>query len=122
MAPGAQPSSRLKLPKARRLLHSRDFQEIRVKGQRLVKGCLIANWMPASGSFSRVGVISSKKVGNAVKRSRARRVMREVFRQHQQHFKTPTDLTLVARPSISEKQYTQVESDFLRIMREAGLI
>ena len=94
----------------------------RAEGTRLVCGCLIANVRPLpSGRASRLGVVTSKKIGGAVQRSRARRLLRESFRIHQHDFKQPVDLVLVARPSIAGKQFVQVESDFLRALRQARL-
>ncbi len=56
----------------------------RPAAERLVSGCLIANVLPRpAGLASRLGVVTSKKIGNAVVRSRARRLLRESFRLHQ---------------------------------------
>jgi|SRR6478609_5781503 len=106
-----------------RIKQGRDFLRVRQSGERLVKGCLIANWLklPAD-SPSRLGVVVSKKVGNAVVRSRAKRLLRESYRQHQNEFKQPLDLVLVARPSITEKDFAGVERDLITTLRQAGLL
>jgi ribonuclease P protein component len=106
-----------------RLQKAREFAEVREKGRRLVKGCLIANWMVLPDpSAPRLGVITSRKVGKAHFRSRARRLMREVFRLHQHDLQKPIVLVLVARPSIVGKTLPQVEQAYLSILREAGLL
>src|SRR5256885_15114745 len=86
-------------------------------------GCLIANWkaLPA-GSSSRVGVITSRKLGSAVARSRARRLLRETFRLHQHDLRQPMTLVLVARSSIVGKPRSEVERDFLWAMRRARML
>jgi ribonuclease P protein component len=66
--------------------------------------------------------VVSKKVGNAVVRSRAKRLLRESYRQHQHEFTQPLDLVLVARNSIKEKDFAGVERDVLSTLRQAGLI
>ncbi len=71
---------------------------------------------------SRLGVITSKRIGNAVQRSRARRLMRESFRIHQHEFLKPVDMVLVARRSINEKQQPDVERTFLKLAVVAGVI
>src|SRR5437899_2628104 len=95
---------RLRFGRAARIKQGRDFARMRQEGQRLVNGCLIANWrsLPAE-SRSRLGVITSRKVGGAVARSRARRLLREAYRLHQHELAKPLDLVLVARPSIAGK-------------------
>jgi len=88
----------------------------------MTNGCLIANWRLAKeGTASRLGVITSSRIGNAVVRGRARRLLRESFRLHQHDLKTPLDLVLIARNSILGKGLADVENDFLTILRKAGL-
>ncbi len=86
-------------------------------------GCLIANWnrLP-EGSAPRLGVVTSKKIGGAPARSRARRLLRESFRLHQHELARPVDLVLVARNSIAGKSFAAVEKDFLAALRRASLL
>ena len=114
---------RLRLTHAQRLKTGRDFGGVRAGGQRIIVGCLIANWLvlPAT-SVSRVGIVTSKKIGGAVDRARARRLLRETFRLHQYDFGRPVDLVLVARNSIAGKKMAEVERDFLEAMRRAKLL
>lgn len=115
------PSVRLRFPRTRRLTESRDFNRIKTQGRRLAHGALILNWMP-SATQSRLGLVTSKKIGHAVLRNRVRRFLRESFRLHQHELAMPVDLILVARPSIAQKRFSQVESDFLAGLRRAGLL
>ena len=119
----AAEASRLRFGRAMRIKQGRDFSRVRQEGQRLVFGCLIANWrkLPAEGS-SRLGVVTSGKIGNAVVRNRARRLLREAFRVHQHDLTQPIDLVLVARASITDKGFEGVEKDFLTTLRKAGLL
>ena len=114
---------RLKFGRAMRIKQGRDFSRVRLEGQRLVCGCLIANWrkLPSDGT-SRLGVVTSGKLGNAIIRNRARRLLREAFRVHQHDLRQPVDLVLVARASILGKGFAAVEKDFLTTLRKAGLL
>jgi ribonuclease P protein component len=96
---------------------------VRQQGQRLVLGCLIANWhaLP-EGATPRLGVVTSRKIGGAVVRSRARRLLRESFRQHQHELAQPVELVLVARPSIAGRAFAEVEKDFLMALNGANLL
>ncbi len=94
---------RLGLGRELRIKQSRDFARLR-------------------HSPSRLGVITSGKIGNAVVRSRSRRLLREVFRLHQHELAQPVDLVLVARQSLRTKDFGEVEKDFLTTLRKAGLL
>ena len=116
------PSSRLTFPRASRLKMRGEFARAKAQGRRLVCGCLIANVLPrAAGQSSRLGVVTSRKIGGAVVRSRARRLLREGFRLHQHGLTKPVDLVLIARPSIAGKKLAEVEIDLVRVLRQAGL-
>ena len=118
---GASPS--LGLPRQRRIKQGRDFARAKTQGKRVHSGCLIANWLTLpAGSPTRLGVITARKVGGAVARTRARRLLREAFRLHQLELTQPVDLVLVAQPSIAGKAFVDVERDFLGALRRARLL
>lgn len=114
---------RLRFGRAAHIKQGRDFARIRQQGERLACGCLVANWqrLPA-GAPSRLGVITSGRIGGAVVRSRARRLLRESFRRHQYQLAQPVDLVLVARGSIVGQDLAGVEKDFLTTLRRARLL
>ena len=116
------PSARLRLPRSSRIKSTGDFARTRAKGQRFTSGCLILNIAERPpGEQSRVGVITSRKIGGAVIRSRARRLLRETFRLHQHELARPVDLILVARNSIVGKKFADVERDFLKALAQSPI-
>lgn len=105
----------LRLSRDRRLSDARDFAVLREAGERRVCGCLIVNWRRrAKCGPSRVGLVVSRRVGGAVVRSRARRWMREAFRQQQGLLREPVDVVLVARPSLAGQSLATVVRDLRR--------
>ena len=117
----AEPPKRL--GRSARIEQSSAFVRIRQQGQRLALGCLIANWQKLpEGSKPRLGVVTSKKIGGAVQRNRARRLLRECFRQHQYELAQPVEIILVARNSIAGRTFGEVEKDYLTTLRRAGLL
>src|SRR5437868_6892948 len=102
----AQKPSRLRLSRSFRIKQGRDFARLRQEGERVTIGCLIANWRRLEpGNRSRLGVITSSRIGGAVTRNRARRLLRESFRRNENRLAQPVDLVLVARASIAGKSF-----------------
>lgn len=114
---------RLRLGRASRIRESRVFAALRQEGQRKARGCLVANWKRRpERARSRLGVVASRRLGPAVVRNRAKRLLREVFRRHQHELVTPVDLVLVARSSVVGCACLRVERDFLELMRNVGML
>ena len=114
---------RLSFGREQRIKQSRDFARARAQGERLAQGSLVANWLKlGASSTTRLGVVTSSKIGGAVQRNRARRLLREAFRAHQNDLHQPVDLVLVARPSIAGKKFGDVERDFLTALQKARLL
>ncbi len=116
--------ARQTLPAQRRLRAPGQFARAREEGSRLACGTLILNWVAPRESSTglRLGVVSSKKIGPATIRNRARRLLREAFRRHQHEINGPADIVLVARNSIARKTYAEVERDFLKALRQQGVL
>lgn len=113
----------LRLRRDQKIKQGRDFLAARTHGQRVVSGCLVLNWLESRpGASSRVGLITTRKLGGAVVRSRARRLMREAFRLNQHRLTRPVDAILIARNSIVEKPRAVVEADLCAALKRARLL
>ncbi|MGE9295356.1 MAG: ribonuclease P protein component [Puniceicoccales bacterium] len=67
---------------------------------------------PAARPCRRLGVIASRRVGGAVQRNRAKRMLREAFRLNQHHLPEHCDVILVARKELFEQSLTELETRF----------
>lgn len=101
----------------------RDFSRARAQGRRMQCGGFVLNWLHTEpGQASRLGVITTRKLGNAVVRNRARRLLREVYRLHQHELRGPLDLVLVARSEMVKSNFQKLEREFLACLRRARLL
>jgi len=76
---------------------------------------------PADSEGLRVGVVASRKVGGAVKRNRARRLLRETARALVPRWQNrPLWIVLVAREAINERSADEVREDVARALTEHG--
>jgi ribonuclease P protein component len=115
--------ARLRLTRAMRIRQGRDFARLKAQGRRLAQGGLVLNWLELpEDTSSRFAVITTRKLGNAVIRNRARRLLRECFRLHQHVLRVPVEMVLIARRSLIGQSFAGVEEDYLAILRSAKLI
>ena len=70
----------------------------------------------------RLGITTGKKIGNAVSRNRARRVITAAFRSVLPTISCGYDFVIVARSRILTAKSTKVADSFERIFKEAGLL
>jgi ribonuclease P protein component len=92
-----------------------DFSGIRASGKKWECGFFYVHLLDKGGTrpaLRRLGVIASRRIGNAVERNRAKRLLREVFRNNQSMLPENCDLLLVARPSIKRADYQKLEDRF----------
>jgi len=101
-------------PKAVRLRRRAEFLAVQREGRRRHSEHLVVIRRPAPGLRSRLGVTVSKRVGNAVVRSRVKRLVREVFRAYRGDIKPPSDVLVIAKPGADTLTYAQAATEFLR--------
>jgi len=68
------------------------------------------------------GFIASKKIGNAVKRNRAKRLMREALRLNLYRLKKEYQMIFIARSFINNASLQDVEKSIINIWKKAGVL
>ena len=79
------------------LKENRDFHRLYKKGSGFVSPALVTYILKNKSNNLRYGITTGKKVGNAVRRSRARRVIRAAFRECVPNLESGYDIVFVAR-------------------------
>lgn len=92
----------MRFPPACRLRKPAEFAAVQRRGQRLREGAVWVRWLPNGDDQARLGMaIARRTAGNAVKRNRVKRLIRESFRQHRDRL-PPVDLTVGLTPGHSK--------------------
>lgn len=91
------------------LRNRRQFRLVYENGSKAVGRLFVVyTYEPATAETERVGdnavgVVASKKVGNAVARARAKRRLREAFRSSRDRIQSPCWVVLIARSGLAAK-------------------
>ena len=72
--------------------------------------------------YSRKAFLASRKVGGAVTRNRARRLMKESFRKMENEIKPGTDVLFIARNTIAGAGCAGVEASMRKALKKSGLL
>ncbi|MBK8229161.1 MAG: ribonuclease P protein component [Candidatus Eisenbacteria bacterium] len=107
----------------RTLRRRQDFRSAYERGTAVRLDCAVLIRHSTDAGLTRTAVVASRKVGNAVRRNRAKRLLREAERKlitgvEQQSL----DLILIARPPIRRLSGAEVLAEVRRLYAMAGLL
>ncbi len=99
-----------------------DFRRAYMRGRSYTNPALVIYVIKNHAGLCRIGITASKKIGNAVQRNRARRVIREAFRMIDSPIKESYDIVFVARTKTVFRKSTDIHSIMCSMLADAGLI
>lgn len=101
-----------------------DFRRLYYRGKSSAKPALVVYAMKNRVGVCRVGITTSKKIGNAVERNRSRRIIRAAYQSILQDnlIKGNWDFVFVARTRTKFLKSTKVKEHMLECMKQWGII
>ncbi len=98
--------------KSQRILRRGDFVSAQKAGRRLhAPHLVVIVHERGDDAPPRLGLVTSRKAGNAVRRNRIRRVVREVFRLHPEMFPVGCEVVIIARESCPALAFAEARAE-----------
>ena len=104
-----------------RLTRTTDFERVRHLGKSFPHPLVVLVAVPNQLERSRVGIAAGRSVGNAVRRSRAKRLMRAGIDELLSGLVPGWDLILLARKSLPEAGFWKTRAALEIVLRKAKL-
>ncbi|MBR2044481.1 MAG: ribonuclease P protein component [Clostridia bacterium] len=100
---------------------NKDFRRLYGRGKSQVSPYLVTYSVKNRNGGINIGITTGKKLGNAVNRNRARRLIVAAFRENLAHVKSGYDFVFVARSRILSVKSTVVAEVLKKQFKEAGI-
>src|SRR5262249_27001234 len=104
------------------LTASAEFERVRSEGRSWTSAMLLLRVARGPADQIRFGTVASKRLGKAVRRNRARRLIREAMRRLCDRMRTGWDLVIVVRSGVLGAKAGEVEAALEVLASGAGLI
>lgn len=113
----------LRLPKAARLSRRAEFAAVRQHGAswhgRLM---VVGAWATPETDPARIGVVTSRKTGNAVERARLRRRLRDIFRLNRRLLPAGLWMVVVPRRAAAAAKYAALRDEWRTLATRGGYL
>ena len=105
-----------------RLQSTTDFERVRREGKSHAHPLVVLIACPNGRADTRCGFAAGKRVGGAVQRNRARRLLREAVRQRYAQLTAGWDVIFIARAPLNKVKLAQAQEAVDTLLRRAQLL
>ena len=99
-----------------------DFDNVYKRGRSVGERYVVVFYIKNHRDINRTCFLASKKVGNSVRRNRARRLMRESYRLMKDRLPIGYDIIIIARNTIAGRSFSEVDRSIRRAFERANLL
>lgn len=105
-----------------RLIKTTDFKRVRRLGKSYAHPLVVLIKHPNQLTKSRIGIITNRSIGTAVKRNRVKRILREILRPLLPAISPGWDIILLARRPITHSDYPEIKLALNSLLSNAKLL
>lgn len=103
------------------IVENSDFKRAYYRGKNLASPLVVIYYRKNGRAFNRLGITTSKKIGNAVKRNRSKRVLKAAFFRLEEALKPGYDIILVARGKTPYVKSFDIYKEMYNLFDKASL-
>lgn len=101
---------------------NKSFRYVYGKGKSLVSPVVVTYVVKNKLNINRLGITTSKKVGNAVKRNRAKRIIKAAYNVCKDNIKIGYDIVFVARARTAESNSNEIYFFINKHLSKLGIL
>lgn len=105
-----------------RLTRSEDFKRVRRSGRSYAHPLVILIVQKSEQGKLRIGVTAGRTTGTAVRRNRAKRILREAMRSLLPNIAPHADLILIARSGLTSATFDETRQALFNLLQRAQLV
>lgn len=102
--------------KKNRLSNNCDFENVLKNGKHLKCKFFTLKILKNNLEYPRLGIRINKKISNAVKRNKTKRMIREIFRMNKNEFNENIDIVLIPYSNILSANFDTLNKEFLKLL------
>lgn len=108
--------------RSHRLKKKKDFAQVYEAGRSAAGRLLVLYSLPSNCDTVRIGFAAGRKLGNAVVRNRAKRVLREVARKRLGVISSRYNLIIIARSNALKANASDLDKELLFLLKKLSLL
>lgn len=115
--------SRQSFSPRQKLRKSFEFERVKAKGCiHKADAFFVQAHRNPSTNIPRLGIIATRRLGNAVTRNRMKRILREVFRKNSEEIIPEAEIIILPRKKMCNLEFSQIEIKFKESLKKLSLL
>jgi len=110
------------LPKEYRIKEGKEYAYLYRTGKKANGRYIFIYFINNDFLFNRFGIVTSKRVGNAVIRNKVKRRLRAIIQANPFFLEKQINMIIVAKKNSNQANYKELEKDFLEVMKKAKIL
>lgn len=106
-----------RIMKYTQMLKKNEFKNVYDNAKSLSNRSVVILYIKNNTQQNRLGIVASKKIGNSVKRNKARRRIKEIYRINENNLFKGYDIVIIAKSPINESSFGELQKSIINCFK-----